>query len=331
MSEKEIADLTAKIIEAKVKTEKNRAELDIAKQFNQDVKTANDSRIDLIKEENQRLDEELRIREKTLEAERKEIETSVYEAKTTLIRRVVLCSLKNALPQTVKTEIKNPLSIIYAGLFATVYDEITKGSKPVNGDEYKICIALSEYSDLSNHWVGIKEFLGVIWHEQKEIRWGYRDEHSVYFERDFSSEEEAKRYGERNRTKITQSLIDGIKQVENEISDANGDINEVFDFRMITDVSIEEHYHDRTVFKVESASKHTLILSPILSNYERTVDKTQPYQITVTQKDNVLTFLGHRYTGQARDIRDEINHYFHTDFKAVEADTNQEIPMRSNY
>jgi hypothetical protein len=74
-----------------------------------------------------------------------------------------------------------------------------------------------------------------------------------------------------------------------------------------------------------SAEKHTLTLSPVLSSYDRQVEKIQPYTITVTQQGYGLTIAGHRFAGQARDIKYAINSYFHTEFKAIEADAQQEI------
>lgn len=176
----------------------------------------------------------------------------------------------------------------------------------------------------------LRDLLKVVWPTFGEIQWGWRrDDTSAFFERDLPTEEAAKGYGERNRARICSSLVEGIRQVEKEIEEANANINEVFDFRLITDSPIRGSYsNDREAFTVVSAEKHRLVASPVLSSYDRNIEKIRPYTITVTQQGYQLVMECHRFTYQARVLKDEVNRIFTTSFTAIEADTQQEIVSR---
>lgn len=332
MSDKGIIDLTIQVVNARKEIEQTTKMLEFAKSLHQDLKTANDTRIELIQEENRKIDSGYAEKKREIEEAQKQIETVVYEAKAKLLKRIVLCNLKNLLPQLTVVVPEDIASLIYKGVFVSIYDVITHGSKPVNNIEYKICVQEAKQQD-EKHSYSLQKLLEVAWQPTyQEIHRSYwsRDD-IVFFSRDFPSEETAKAYAERNRVRLTQDLIAGIRQVETTISEADGDINKVFEFRLITDTGITTSDRDRDNYKIISADKHTLTLAPFLTNYARTVEKIEPYHITVTQKENVLTFAGHRSTGDARAIKDTLNKYFTSSFKAIEEDTGQEILDRNNY
>lgn len=297
-------------------------ELDIeqTKKTHRNIKEMNDERIRKIQNENRELDSELGVKEVTFNKARSEIESEIWEARAKLLRRITLCNLKNLKDLQIPI-FGNILSIIYEGKFAVVCDEITIGSKPVNKYEWIVRIELPSHSEHPT----LRDLLGRVWHTYKEIHWGWGRDDSQFYQRDFKSEEDAKAYAERNRAKICKSLIEGIKQVEHEIEMANGNIDEVFDFRLIIDSILDSGYSRSTKFRVVSAEKRQLILTPELSSYDREVDKIQPYTITVMQQGYQLTIAGHRYSGEAREIKYAVNRYFGMEFKAIEADTQQEI------
>lgn len=324
-AETEVQNLLKMVLEARTKTQEIEQGVEQARETNKAIKQANDERIRKIQEENQELDSQLGVKEITLNKAKSEIETQIYEAKAKLLRRIILCNLKNLLKKEVKTGIpENILSTIYTGRFATIYDEITVGNKTVNKYEWIVRTKLAE--PLEKTYFGLRDLLAVVWSTYKEIHWGFsRDELAAFFQRDFKSEEEAKAYAERNRAKICQELIKGIRQVEWEIEGANDNIDEVFDFRLLESV-LDPHYSQYDKFQVVAGTeKHKLVLSPVLSSYDRNVEKIQPYTVTVTQQGYQLTIAGHRFSGQASQIKYATCRYFTTEFKAIEADTQQEI------
>lgn len=317
--ETEIQNLLKMVLEARTKTQQIEHDIEQARDTNRAIKAANDERIRKIQEENRELDSELGAKEITLNKAKSEIERQVFESRAKLLRRIILCNLKNLLKGLQATSgPENPLSTIYTGRFLTIYDAIAIGNKPVNKYEWIVRVKLAEQ-------VGLSGLLAYVWPAYREIHWGWRDESPQFYQRDFKSEEEAKAYAERNRARICEKFIEGIRQVEQEIEEANDNIDDVFDFRLLIDSVLDPRYSQSDKFKIVSAEKHQLILAPVLSSYDREVEKIQPYTITVTQQGYGLTIAGHRFTGQARDIKYAIHKYFNTEFKAIEADTQQEI------
>jgi hypothetical protein len=319
-NEAEIQNLLKMVFEARTKTQEIEQGVEQARETNKAIKQANDERFRKIQEENRELDSQLGSKEITLNKAKSEIENRVFEARAKLLRRIIFCNLKNLLKETQVTSVEKALSTIYTGRFAIVYDDIAIGDKPVNKYEWIVRIKLTETPGQM-----VRDLLPHVWSTFNEIHWGWHDEPPQFYQRDFKSEEEAKGYAERNRAKICQKLIEGIRQVEWEIEAANDNIDNVFDFRFITSGSIETGRSQSERFQIASAEKHQLILRPILSSYDREVEKIKPYTITVTQQGYQLTIAGHRFAAQAREIKYAICRYFNTEFKAIEADTQQEI------
>jgi hypothetical protein len=308
------------VVEAQKKTLEISTTIEDLRRTHTAIKEANDSRVHAIQEENRNLDSELAAKESKLNVEERIIEDQIYEARAKLLRRIILCNLKNKLSilEPIATP-DNALSIIYSGKFALVYDIITQGGKPVNKCEYKVSIKLRGQTALNS-------LLNVVWPPYKETYWGWRDDLPRYFQRDFKSEEDARTYGERNRARVCQPLIEGMKQLEQEIEAATTDIDEVFDFRLTTSSALGSGSSRDRQFKIVSAEKHKLILAPFPSSWERDYDEIKPYTVTVTQQNYQLTIENHRFAGEARDLSYAIRNYFTTDFQAIEADTHQEIP-----
>jgi len=318
-AETEVQTLLKMVLEARTKTQEIEHDIEQARKTQRAIKEANDDRVRNIQNENRELDSELGAKEITLNKAKSEIETQIYEARTKLLRRIILCNLKNLLKDLPADSAPDyALSTIFTGRFAVVYDRVTTGSKPVNKYEWIVGVKLAEQVSRSG-------LLKHVWPAHDEIHWGFRDELPQFYQRDFKTEEEAKAYGERNRSKICQKLIESIRQVEWEINAASDNIDEVFDFRFLIDSTLDPHYSQGDRFQIASAEKHMLILSPVLSSYDRQVEKIQPYTMTVTQEGYKLTIADHRFAAQARDIKYAICRYFNTDFKAMEADTQQEI------
>lgn len=317
--EEEIRELHKMVLKARKQTQ------NIDRTIKQDrdtlriIKEMNDRRIRLIQEESQKLDSEQSAKEARLNKAKSVIENQIWEARAKLLRRIILCNLKNLLKGIQSPSAPdNILSTIYAGQFAVVYDDITIGSKPVNQYEWNVRVELAEEPSL-------RGLLESVWPAYREIHWGYGGESRTFYQRDFKSEEKAKGYAERNRAKICQKLIEGIKQVEQEISMAISNIDTVFDFRLIIHSTLDPQYSGSEKFLVASARKHKLVLTPVLSVYDEEVQKIKPYTITVTQRGYQLTIKGHRFSSQARDIKYALYKYFKVEFKAIEADTHQEI------
>lgn len=318
-AENEIQNLLKMVLQGRTKIRGLELDIEQIKKTHIDIKEMNDERIRKIQNENRELDSELGVKEATFNKTKSEIETQFYDARARLLRRITLCNLKNLLNglETI-TPPESAISTVYVGRFAVIYDEISIGDKPVNMYEWVVGIKLAEQLKL-------RDLLPQVWSTFREIHWGYRDERARFYQRDFKSEEKAKAYAERNRAKTCQELVTGIKQVEQEIEMANSDIDEVFDFRLLIDSEFRASASRSETFRVVSAEKHQLILSPILSSYDKEVEKLQPYAITVTQQGYQLTIAGHRFATQAREIKYAIYKYFNTEFKAIEADTKQEI------
>jgi len=246
-AETEVQNLLKMVLEARTKTQEIEQGVEQARETNKAIKQANDERIRKIQEENRELDSELGSKEIMLNKAKSEIETQIYEAKAKLLRRIILCNLKNLLKDLPPDSAPDALSTIFTGRFAIVYDRITTGSKPVNKYEWIVSIKLAEQVSRSG-------LLKYVWATYDEIHWGWRDELPQFYQRDFKTEEEAKAYAERNRAKICQELIKGIRQVEWEIEGANDNIDEVFDFRLLG--SVVDPYSRADKFRVVSAEKH---------------------------------------------------------------------------
>jgi len=317
-AENEIQSLLKMVLQGRMKIQGLELDIEQIKKTHRHIKEMNDERIRKIQNENRELDSELGVKEATFNKTKSEIETQFCEARAKLLRRITLCNLKNLLNDLKATTPEDAMTTIYTGHFVTVYDEITIGSKPVNMYEWVVRIGLAEQPKL-------RDLLPQVWPTFREIHWGYQDERAQFYQRDFKSEEKAKAYAERNRAKVCQELVSGIKQVEQEIEMANSDIDEVFDFRLLIDSEFRTAYSRSETFRVVSVEKHQLILSPVLSSYDKEVEKLQPYTIMVTQQGYQLTIAGHRFASQARQIKYAIYKYFSTEFKAIEADTKQEI------
>lgn len=318
--ETEVQNLLKIVLEAQTKTQQTESEIEQAKKTFRAIKDSNDERVRKIQEENRELDSQLGSKEIMLNKAKIEIESQIWEARAKLLRRIVLCNLKNLVNGlTAPSTPEKTLSTIYTGRFITVYDDIVIGSKPVNKYEWIVRVKLAQDPD---HEIGK---LSVIWPTYNEIHWGYGNELEQFYQRDFKSEEEAKAYAERNKARICQQLIEGIKQVEKEIETANGNIDEVFDFRLHTNSTLASQYSGHNSFKVVSAEKNRLVITPTLSKYDIEVEKTQLYTILVTQQIYQLTITGHRFSSQARDIKYALYNYFGTNFKVIESDTQQEV------
>jgi hypothetical protein len=283
------------------------------------IKTTNDERLDLLKTqlsaENSLVNDILLAQEQQCADVVKANESAVHEIKGKLLRRIHLCLLKNLMPTLTVFLPEDALYVMYKGDFCVVYDEIQTGNKPVNCYEWCVRVDVTKSGSL-------RDLLKETWSKRDELNYSF-DGDAIFFERDFSSEADAKAYAERNRLKICRGLVDSIKSLEAEIKNAEDNINNVFDFRIITEPYFRMNYaHDMT-FKVISAEPHKLVLSPSLDSFS--VDKSKNYQITVTQADNVLTIAGHHLSGEARQIKKAVNNYFTVTFTGVEADTGQQI------
>lgn len=320
--ENEIQALQTMVLKGQKDLQQISSEVEQLRETTKAIKMGNDERISNIQKENRDLDSNLAVKEAELNKQQSAINQGIFEARAKLLRRIVLSNLRALLPQTKDAELPDGvLSTIYKGSFATIYDEITLGKKPVNMHQYQI--RLSYVSDEKRH---IQDLLKALWPTYSEIHHGWGNERPLFFQRDFPSSEDATKYAERNRSKICQELIDGMVQLEKEVVQLTSSFDEVFDFRLHTDPTIDGYYsNERERFKVVSAEKHVLVLSPFLSSYDRNVQHIQPYKITVTQEGRNLTISNHRYASEARQIKHYLCRFFTTDFKAVEADTQREI------
>jgi hypothetical protein len=199
--ETEIQNLLKMVLEARTKTQQVEHDIEQARKTQRAIKEANDERMRKIQEENRELDSELGSKEILLNKAKSEIETQIYGARAKLLRRIILCNLQNLVKDLPADSVPdNALSTIYKRRFAIVYDRVTIGSKPVNKYEWIVGIKLAEQvsrSDLLKH----------VWTAHREIHWGWRDEESQFYQRDFKTEEEAKTYGERNRERLCKKLI----------------------------------------------------------------------------------------------------------------------------
>jgi hypothetical protein len=283
------------------------------------IKTINDERLNLLKTqidaENSRVNDLLFTQEKECTSVIDANESAVRKIKGKLLRRIHLCQLKNLMSTLTVSLPENTLYVMYKGVFCVVYEEIQIGNKPVNRYEWRVKIDIAK-NDL------LRDLLKKTWSKQDEINYSF-DGDATFFQRDFSSEADAKAYAERNRLKICQGLFDSIQNLQDEIKNAEDNINNVFDFRLITEPYFRMYYAHDTVFKVISAEPHKLVLSPALDSFS--LDKSKSYQITVTQADNILTISGHHLSVEARQIKAAVNYYFTSKFVGVEADTGQQI------
>jgi hypothetical protein len=250
------------------------------------------------------------------EGQQEKIKTEIQSIKNGFLNRIILCNIKNRLKDTMPLfSPEDCLSTVYVGRFCVIYTRISEGSKPVNKYEWTVNVEVTKE---------VRSLLQYVWSAYKQISWGWREEPATFYQRDFPSIEKAKGYGKRNRDKICKELIASTKQAEQQIQNANDNIDEVFDFRLLNSV-LNPNYSGSRSFRVVSATKHTLKLSPKLTLYEIREENVEPYIITVKQKGYKLTVQGHRHSSQARDIRHAINNFFNTEFEAIEADTQQKV------
>jgi hypothetical protein len=322
-TEKEIENLLQIVLEGRQKLHFLNDEVEHTKKTMRDVKLMNDERIHKIQEENRQLDSDLGVKQATYEQNRSKIETEINDARWSLLKRIIMCNLKNVTKTVEAPKLPDQfLTRIYPGQFVSIYDEITLGEKPVNMHEWKVRVAVSESGEL-------RDLLRKAWATYGELHWGYGGPGSdaTLYQRDFPSQEKAIGYARRNRTKICKDLIHKIKTFEDEVTAANDNIDEVFDFRLFIDPILKPQYaRNHNEFQVTSAEKHQMVLTPTLSIYERDIEKLRPYTITVTQEGYQLTISGHRLSSEARNLKYGIIRYFGTEFKAIDKDTEQEIP-----
>lgn len=283
---------------------------------------ANRERCMKLEKENKRLTDELSSKESALFKEKDANEQKAFEIRAKFLTRIILCNLKNIKVNPIE-EPENKLSQFYQSEHALVYDEITMGEKPVNCYEYriKLLLATQKETDKTGHLITL---LRKIWHPLEEMHGGWRSD-LVYFERDFKSEKDAIRYAQRNRGKVAEPLIASIRAFEKAIQQANGCLDDVFDFRLHLGLVLDPHYSRSETFKIVKAKKHKLILNAVLSSYERIEQNKKTYEITVLQKGYRLKIKGHKESSEARSILYAIEGFFNTNFEAVEADTNQVI------
>jgi hypothetical protein len=131
-NEQEIQNLLRMVIEARTKTQQIEHDIEQARKTQAAIKEANDERIRKIQEESRQLDSELGSKEITLNKEKSEIDTQIWEARAKLLRRIILCKLKNLLKDLPGDSAPDyALSTIFKGRFAIVYDRVpTDNSRP---------------------------------------------------------------------------------------------------------------------------------------------------------------------------------------------------------
>jgi hypothetical protein len=87
-NEQEIQNLLRMVIEARTKTQQIEHDIEQARKTQAAIKEANDERIRKIQEESRQLDSELGSKEITLNKEKSEIDTQIWEARAKLLRRL---------------------------------------------------------------------------------------------------------------------------------------------------------------------------------------------------------------------------------------------------
>ena len=263
------------------------------------VKEEKHDRISQLQKEIAQIDSEQAGKLSQLSSEEQSIDAGIFDAKEKLLRRIILCNVKNTLSNGLVMT-SQPREI-YRNKFLSIWPEISENDKPVNKITYRIILKVVEGKLVYE----LKKLCKTI----KDLWWNYNDDPATYYDKDFKTVEEAEKYGERNKDKITSEFIKSIKCLEAEIDNANSSIDDVFDFRLITSSTVSRRYSGDRTFDVVSTTKNILTVKSTPNSWD--TDGAAEYDITITQKGYNLTIEGHRHQREQDELLDFVKQYFH--------------------
>lgn len=238
-----------------------------------------------------------------LSTDEQSIERNIHDAREFLLRRVTLCNVKNALSKGGLAMTSQPREI-YRNVFLSIYEAIGESDKPVNKVSYRIRVNIVRAPELVYQLKELCKPLKDMWWDVYGEAWS-----ATYFDRDFKTNDDAEKYGERNRAKVSEDLLSAVKYLEKEIVSSTPNVDDVFDFRLITSTTASKNYSDSMNFKVISTEKHKLVVSPVRSQWDN--EETKSYNITVTQRGYDLEVEGHKHEREREELIDFTKRYFH--------------------
>ena len=298
-TEADIQDLFHIVTEGKVEIANKKSDAENLNASFTKVKEVKHDRISQLQKEIAQIDSEQASKLSKLSSEEQSIDTGIFDAKEKLLRRIILCNVKNTISKGLVMT-SQPREI-YRNKFLSIWPEISENDKPVNKITYRIRVKVVEGKLIYE----LKKLCKPI----KDLWWDFSDNYATYYDKDFKTEEEAEKYGERNKDKITSEFIKSIKHLEAEIDNANSSIDDVFDFRLITSSTVSRHYARDRTFDVVSTTKNTLTVKSLSNRWD--TDEAAEYDITITQKGYDITIEGHRHQREQDELLEFVKNYFH--------------------
>jgi len=172
-------------------------------------------------------------------------------------KQVTLASLKRAIPNMGEFKRNSRISyrcdssgsaneeILYETPLVKIVATYSLTDKPTNKIDYVVGIYAHN---------GI---LGIT----RQFNKNFLEKDTVLKFKSFKTLEDAKRYNERNKNKIIQEWIPQIEKFNNEVQSASGDLESVFDFRIIKGDILNGYWAGSTNYKIESKEKNRMVIS----------------------------------------------------------------------
>lgn len=275
------------------------------------------SSIHQLEREVDRLDKEEAEQRKNIDGEIEALKLSIATRKAPFLKQISLTSIRWWLDHPEKlqelakhrnqTEELDGITI-FQNPFIRIVENIAINDKPVNCRTYRI------QGQFKCHYVIYEPIFKMYPDLEKFSGYGYHS--GNFYDKDFKTDEDAHRYGEKNRLRLIKTLVETLQQIEKQLEATPTNLADVFDFRLLDvhgTISTNSR-HDQT-FQVKDAQKLVLVVTPLRKDWN--TDKHQPeflpeeYDITVTmQSDGNLKIDGNRHEDESEQLLDYITDQF---------------------
>ena len=180
-------------------------------------------------------------------------------------KQITLASLKHVVPNMGEFQRDNRISyrcgdssgsaneeILYETPLVKIIATYSSTDKPTNKIDYVVGIyAHARFSAIINKILGIA----------KQFNEHFPKNDTVLKFKSFKTLEDAQKYNERNKNKIIQEWIPQIKKFDDEVQSASGDLESVFDFRIIRGNILNGYWAGSPNYKIESKEKNKMVIS----------------------------------------------------------------------
>ncbi len=265
------------------------------------IKDSNRERIQRLEEENKSIDSEISGKRSAIKNAIQEQESRAYKIRAPLIQEVSLCAVKNAL-QGKEAGTEEGTEILFQNWFMKLYEAYhLDNGKKVNKVSYEIAKKSKIDFEVEGMYL-LEELIGFEFRE--------RSYHSALFSRDFKTEQDARKFADKNREGIIAQTIERIVAFEKEYAKCTLDIDSLFDFRLVTEDWLADTGTNYFSFQVGERNKHILILKKQAKKRAYYDEDKEEYDIKIEQHGFKLKFSGHRHSYEAEKVTEYLRRYF---------------------